>query len=76
MKKPMESVNDLIHEVNLRTLWWAISIFAVSYFLTSKFFLLPILIHFSFFLLLLDLIYFALLLLDASLGSLPILMND
>ncbi|KAK7319819.1 hypothetical protein RJT34_04547 [Clitoria ternatea] len=34
----MESVNDLIHEAKLRTLWWALCIFAVSYFLshTSK----------------------------------------
>ncbi|KAK7362692.1 hypothetical protein VNO77_04812 [Canavalia gladiata] len=30
----MESVNDLIHEAKLRTLWWALCIFAVSYFLT------------------------------------------
>lgn len=30
----MESVNDLIQEAKLRTLWWALSIFAVSYFLT------------------------------------------
>ncbi|CAI8618363.1 unnamed protein product [Vicia faba] len=34
-KKPMESVNDLIQELKLRTLWWFISIFAVSYFLTN-----------------------------------------
>lgn len=31
----MESVNDLIQEFKLRTLWWALSIFAVSYFLTN-----------------------------------------
>ncbi|KAK7400843.1 hypothetical protein VNO78_12151 [Psophocarpus tetragonolobus] len=30
----MESVNDLIQEAKLRTLWWALCIFAVSYFLT------------------------------------------
>ncbi|TKY59137.1 Sorting nexin-16 [Spatholobus suberectus] len=30
----MESLNDLIHEAKLRTLWWALCIFAVSYFLT------------------------------------------
>jgi len=29
----MESVNDLIQEAKLRTLWWALCIFAVSYFL-------------------------------------------
>ncbi|XP_061373422.1 uncharacterized protein LOC133315776 [Gastrolobium bilobum] len=32
--KPMESVYDLIQEAKVRTLWWALSIFAVSYFLT------------------------------------------
>ncbi|RDX92044.1 Sorting nexin-13 [Mucuna pruriens] len=30
----MDSVNDLIQEAKLRTLWWALCIFAVSYFLT------------------------------------------
>ncbi|KAH1243119.1 Sorting nexin-16 [Glycine max] len=30
----MESVNDLIQEAKLRTLWWALCIFVVSYFLT------------------------------------------
>ncbi|CAK8577566.1 unnamed protein product [Lathyrus sativus] len=34
-KKPMESVNDLIQELKLRTLWWSLAIFAVSYFLTN-----------------------------------------
>ncbi|CAO2153175.1 unnamed protein product [Urochloa humidicola] len=30
----MESVDDLIEEVKLRTVWWALCIFAISYFLT------------------------------------------
>lgn len=34
----MESVNDLIQEAKLRTLWWALCIFVVSYFLTRKYF--------------------------------------
>ncbi|WOG82368.1 hypothetical protein DCAR_0101532 [Daucus carota subsp. sativus] len=32
--KGMESLQDLIEEVKLRTVWWALCIFAVSYFLT------------------------------------------
>ncbi|KAL2468389.1 Phox-associated domain [Forsythia ovata] len=34
MKKAMESLQDLIEEAKLRTVWWALCIFAVSYFLT------------------------------------------
>ncbi|CAA2990133.1 sorting nexin-14 [Olea europaea subsp. europaea] len=34
MKKTMESVQDLIEEAKLRTVWWALCIFAVSYLLT------------------------------------------
>ncbi|KAL1336934.1 hypothetical protein AAHE18_10G098400 [Arachis hypogaea] len=34
MKKPMETLSDLIHEFKLRTIWWSLCIFAVSYFLT------------------------------------------
>ncbi|PWZ28169.1 Sorting nexin-13 [Zea mays] len=34
MRKRMESVDDLIEEAKLRTVWWALCIFAVSYFLT------------------------------------------
>ncbi|CAO2147748.1 unnamed protein product [Urochloa humidicola] len=34
MRKRMESVDDLIEEVKLRTVWWALCIFAISYFLT------------------------------------------
>ncbi|KAL1336935.1 hypothetical protein AAHE18_10G098400 [Arachis hypogaea] len=36
MKKPMETLSDLIHEFKLRTIWWSLCIFAVSYFLTQK----------------------------------------
>ncbi|KAL8116204.1 hypothetical protein AgCh_022630 [Apium graveolens] len=32
--KAMESLQDLIQEAKLRTVWWALCIFAVSYFLT------------------------------------------
>ncbi|KAJ1398393.1 Sorting nexin, C-terminal [Sesbania bispinosa] len=32
--KAMESVHDLIQEAKLRTLWWTLCIFAVTYFLT------------------------------------------
>lgn len=32
--KPMETLQDLIEEAKLRTVWWALCIFAVSYFLT------------------------------------------
>ncbi|GMY05922.1 sorting nexin-16 [Fagus crenata] len=32
--KAMETVHDLIEEAKLRTVWWALCIFAVSYFLT------------------------------------------
>ncbi|CAI9104405.1 OLC1v1003067C1 [Oldenlandia corymbosa var. corymbosa] len=32
--KPMETIQDLIEEAKLRTVWWALCIFAVSYFLT------------------------------------------
>ncbi|KAL2537407.1 Phox-associated domain [Forsythia ovata] len=34
MKKAMESLQDLIEEAKTRTVWWALCIFAVSYFLT------------------------------------------
>lgn len=34
--KPMETLYDLIEEAKLRTLWWALCIFTVSYFLTRK----------------------------------------
>ncbi|CAO2145672.1 unnamed protein product [Urochloa humidicola] len=34
MRKRMESVDDLIEEAKLRTVWWALCIFAISYFLT------------------------------------------
>ncbi|KZV16343.1 hypothetical protein F511_25964 [Dorcoceras hygrometricum] len=34
MKKAMESVHDLIEEAKLRTVWWILCIFGVSYFLT------------------------------------------
>ncbi|XP_073123578.1 uncharacterized protein [Henckelia pumila] len=34
MKKAMESVQDLIEEAKLRTVWWILCIFGVSYFLT------------------------------------------
>uniref|UniRef100_A0A2N9F0S0 PX domain-containing protein n=1 Tax=Fagus sylvatica TaxID=28930 RepID=A0A2N9F0S0_FAGSY len=33
--KAMETVHDLIEEAKLRTVWWALCIFAVSYFLTQ-----------------------------------------
>jgi sorting nexin-13 len=33
----METIQDLIEEAKLRTVWWALCIFAVSYFLTRKF---------------------------------------
>ncbi|XP_041010486.1 uncharacterized protein LOC121254492 isoform X3 [Juglans microcarpa x Juglans regia] len=32
--KPMETIQDLIEEAKFRTVWWALCIFAVSYFLT------------------------------------------
>ncbi|KAK6159416.1 hypothetical protein DH2020_006730 [Rehmannia glutinosa] len=34
MKKAMDSLQDLIEEAKLRTVWWILCIFAVSYFLT------------------------------------------
>ncbi|KAL8541297.1 hypothetical protein ACS0TY_002520 [Phlomoides rotata] len=34
MKKAMKSLQDLIEEAKLRTVWWSLCIFAVSYFLT------------------------------------------
>ncbi|KAL0356778.1 UNVERIFIED_CONTAM: hypothetical protein Scaly_1363500 [Sesamum calycinum] len=34
MTKAMESLQDLLDEVKLRTVWWVLCIFAVSYFLT------------------------------------------
>jgi hypothetical protein len=33
----METIQDLIEEAKLRTVWWALCIFAVSYFLTRKY---------------------------------------
>jgi hypothetical protein len=32
----MESVDDLIEEAKLRTVWWALCIFAISYILTRE----------------------------------------
>ena len=32
----MDAIYDLIEEAKLRFLWWALCIFAISYFLTSK----------------------------------------
>ncbi|XP_037497636.1 uncharacterized protein LOC105634251 isoform X2 [Jatropha curcas] len=32
--KPMETIQDLIEEAKLRTVWWALCIFAVTYFLS------------------------------------------
>lgn len=37
--KPMETVFDLIEEAKIRTVWWALCIFAMTYFLTRKWFL-------------------------------------
>lgn len=34
--KAMETIQDLIEEAKLRTVWWALCIFVVSYFLSSK----------------------------------------
>ncbi|KAL3814188.1 hypothetical protein ACJIZ3_015456 [Penstemon smallii] len=34
MTKPMRSIQDLIEEAKLRTVWWILCIFAVTYFLT------------------------------------------
>ncbi|WVZ54324.1 hypothetical protein U9M48_005139 [Paspalum notatum var. saurae] len=34
MRKRMESVDDLIEEAKLRTVWWALCVFAITYFLT------------------------------------------
>ncbi|TVU26776.1 hypothetical protein EJB05_29337 [Eragrostis curvula] len=36
MRKRMESVDDLIEEVKKRTVWWALCVFAISYFLTHS----------------------------------------
>lgn len=33
--KPMDTLQDLIEEAKLRTVWWALCIFALSYFLTN-----------------------------------------
>lgn len=38
MKKAIRTIEDLIQEVKLRTVWWALFIFSVSYFLTRKHF--------------------------------------
>lgn len=34
--KAMATLQDLIEEAKLRTVWWALCIFAISYFLTRK----------------------------------------
>lgn len=34
--KAMETLQDLIEEAKLRTVWWALCIFAISYFLSRK----------------------------------------
>lgn len=36
--KAMETVQDLIEEFKLRTVYWVLCIFSVSYFLTREFF--------------------------------------
>ncbi|KAG6421505.1 hypothetical protein SASPL_118059 [Salvia splendens] len=36
MSRAMESIQDLIEEAKLRTVWWSLCIFAVSYFLTHS----------------------------------------
>ena len=36
MRKRMESVDDLIEEAKLRTVGWALCVFAISYFLTRE----------------------------------------
>uniref|UniRef100_A0A453HMX7 Uncharacterized protein n=1 Tax=Aegilops tauschii subsp. strangulata TaxID=200361 RepID=A0A453HMX7_AEGTS len=36
MRKAMGSVDDLIEEAKVRTVAWALGIFAISYFLTRK----------------------------------------
>ncbi|XP_057787496.1 uncharacterized protein LOC131004760 [Salvia miltiorrhiza] len=36
MSKAMESIQDLIEEAKLRTVWWSLCIFAMSYFLTHS----------------------------------------
>ena len=35
--KPMATVQDLIEEAKLRTVYWVLCIFAVSYFLSRRF---------------------------------------
>lgn len=37
----MDIIYDLIEEAKLRLLWWALCIFAISYFFTRKLFLFP-----------------------------------
>lgn len=51
MKKAIRTIEDLIDEVKLRTVWWALFIFSVSYFLTRKRFNLDAIGSFSFLLL-------------------------
>lgn len=34
--KAMETIQDLIEEAKLRTLWWVLCVFAISYFLSRK----------------------------------------
>jgi hypothetical protein len=36
MRKRMESVDDLVEEAKTRAVWWALSIFAVAYFITRE----------------------------------------
>lgn len=42
MKKAMDTVQDLIEEAKIRTVWWALCIFSVSYFLTRMLKSLPL----------------------------------
>lgn len=36
MKNTMDDIQDLIQEAKLRTVWWMLCIFAVTYLLTRK----------------------------------------
>lgn len=35
--KAMETIKDLIEEAKVRTVWWALCIFAVAYFLSREY---------------------------------------
>lgn len=48
MKKAIRTIEDLIEEVKLRIVWWALFVFSVSYFLTRKRFNLNAIGSFSF----------------------------